>query len=430
MKWNQKMWQRSVKDFGEFIEPIIGTMGRSERREGAALYLQGLLMPGERKSIEPMAQRLRADSQKLQQLIADSPWEDEGMWGAIRQEIIPTFGTPLAWIVDETGWLKQGKKSVGVAHQYCGAVGKQGNCQISVEVVISDGEIAAPVAGRLYLPSVWTEDRLRCDAAGVPPTIGFESKPLIALDLIREVAKDGVSHAPVLGDEVYGTSSELRRGLRELGLEYFFHAGDELLAWTKRPQTRLGRKHWGVAHGEAESVRIPELVRAMNKTQWRAAAWRAADGSQRQTRIAWLPVYLQSDLDSKTGDWPQSWLVADWPANQAEPFRFYTAWFKAPPLKNRCLQLSRGRCAIEQFFQRDKTDLGLDQYEGRSWRGFHHHLVLAALAYLFVSAVYLRSKKNSWCYVGSGVASDPAVVHSLERILPLLQNGISGSGIK
>ena len=153
MKWNMKMWQRSVEEFGDFIEPILYHLGRSERREGATLYLQGLLTPGERKSIEPIAERLRVDSQKLQQFMADSPWDEAAVWRAIRQEIIPTLGNPAAWIVDETGWLKQGRKSVGVSHQYCGAVGKQANCQISVEVVVSDGAIAAPVAGRLYLPA-------------------------------------------------------------------------------------------------------------------------------------------------------------------------------------------------------------------------------------------------------------------------------------
>ncbi len=120
----------------------------------------------------------------------------------------------------------------------------------------------------------------------------------------------------------------------------------------------------------------------------------------------------------------KTWLVVDWPADQPEPFRIYTAWFQSAPLKNRCLQLSRGRYVIEQFFQRDKTDLGLDHYEGRSWRGFHHHLVLAALAYLFVTAIYLRAKKNSWYYVGSGAASDPTVVAALNRLLPLLQNPV------
>jgi SRSO17 transposase len=424
MKWNLKMWQRSVEEFGDFIEPILSHLGRSERREGATLYLHGLLTPGERKSIEPLAERLGVDSQKLQQFMADSPWDEEQVWRAIRREIIPTLGNPAAWIVDETGWLKQGRKSVGVSHQYCGAVGKRANCQISVEVVVSDGAIAAPVAGRLYLPAVWTEDRPRCYEAGVPAGIQFQSKPAIALDLLRQVARDGVSPAPVLGDEVYGTSSELRRGLRGLGLEYFFHAGEELLAWTKPVKTRLGRKHWGVAQGAPEPVRVPVLAQGLSQKQWQVAAWRAADGRKRQTRIAWLAVYLLSDLDAQTGDWPKTWLVVDWPADQPEPFRIYTAWFKGAPLKNRCLQLSRGRYVIEQFFQRDKTDLGLDHYEGRSWRGFHHHLVLAALAYLFVSAIYLRAKKNAWYYVGSGAASDPTVVAALNRLLPLLQNTV------
>ena len=146
MQWNQKLWQKSVEDFGDFLEPIAREMGRSERREGAALYIEGLLTPGERKSIEPMAERLAVDSQKLQQFVADSPWDEQRVWQAIRREIIPVLATPLAWIVDETGWVKQGDKSVGVSHQYCGAVGKRASCQVSVEVVVSDGEIAAPVA--------------------------------------------------------------------------------------------------------------------------------------------------------------------------------------------------------------------------------------------------------------------------------------------
>ncbi|MDG7001398.1 MAG: transposase, partial [Nitrososphaerota archaeon] len=169
MEWNQKHWRRSVEEFPEFLEPLVSGMGRSERREGATLYVQGLLIPGERKSIEPMAARLGTDSQKLQQFIADSPWDDQIIWRTIRQEVVPVLEPLTAWIVDETGWLKQGKHSVGVAHQYCGAVGKRANCQVSVGVAVTDGEIAAPVAGQLYLPKSWTDDPARCVAAGVPP---------------------------------------------------------------------------------------------------------------------------------------------------------------------------------------------------------------------------------------------------------------------
>ncbi|MEK7816908.1 MAG: IS701 family transposase [Actinomycetota bacterium] len=421
MQWNQKLWQRSIGEFAEFVEPLVAELGRSERREGAALYVQGLLMPGERKSIEPMAERLGTDSQKLQQFMADSPWDEQGVWQAIRREVVPVMEPLAAWIVDETGWLKQGTKSVGVAHQYCGAVGKQANCQISVEVVVSDGEIAAPVAGRLYLPESWAGDEARRQETGVPSEVGFQTKPAIALDLIKQVLADAVSPAPVLGDEVYGAASELRWGLRQLGLEYFLNAGGDLLAWTKPVKTRLAKKYWGVAGDQPEPTSLSALGKAIPKAQWHQTAWRAADGTKRRTRIAWVPVYVLSDLDRDTGEWPQTWLVVDWPDGDTDPYHLYLAWFKVKPTPQRCLRLSRGRFPIEQFFQRDKTDLGLDHYEGRSWQGFHHHLVLAAAAYLFVTVIYLRSKKNFWCYVGTGVARDTAVVGAVDRLLSLLR---------
>lgn len=422
--WNQKLWRRSLEQFPEFLEPLVAELGRSERREGAALYVQGLLTPGARKSIEPMAARLGVDMQKLQQFIADSPWDEQEVWQAIRREVVPVMEPLTAWIVDETGWLKQGDKSVGVAHQYCGAVGKQANCQVSLELVVSDGEIAAPVAGRLYLPENWASDAARRQTAGVPPEVQFQTKPMLALALIGEVLAAGVGRAPVLGDEVYGTASELRRGLRELELEYFLNAGGDLLAWTGPVKTRRAKKYWDVAAGQPPAASLATLSRTLKGPQWHAVAWRAADGTKRRTRIGWLPVQVYSDLDRHRGDWPPCWLVVDWPEGEANPYHLYLAWLKQPPSPARCLRLSRGRFPIEQFFQRDKTDLGLDHYEGRSWRGFHHHLVLAAVAYLFVTVIYLRSKKNFWCYVGSGAARDPALARAADRLPPLLRHTI------
>ena len=165
MKWNSAHWRRKVAAFQKFIEPLVADIGRSERRESAALYVQGLLMPGQRKSIEPIAQRLQVDSQKLQQFVSDSPWQESHVWRAIRREVIPAMEPLQAWVVDETGWLKQGNHSVGVSHQYCGAVGKQAQCQVAVELVVTDGDIAAPVGGRLYLPEIWT----RTDPGGGRP---------------------------------------------------------------------------------------------------------------------------------------------------------------------------------------------------------------------------------------------------------------------
>jgi SRSO17 transposase len=186
MQWNAKLWRQSIQRFKAFMIPLAAPLGRRERRMAATRYVQGLLMPGARKSIEPMATRLGVEPQHLQQFLADSPWDDHDLWRVIRRDVLPHCEPPQAWIVDETGWLKQGQHSVGVARQYCGAVGKRANCQVSVELVVSDGEVAAPVGGRLYLPHGWTDDPARCAQAGVPPEVGFATKPQIALSLIEQ----------------------------------------------------------------------------------------------------------------------------------------------------------------------------------------------------------------------------------------------------
>jgi len=424
MKWNSAHWRRKMTELQKFIEPLVAEIGRSERRASAALYVQGLLMPGQRKSIEPMAERLRVDSQKLQQFISDSPWKDRQVWQAIRREVIPAVEPLQAWVVDETGWLKQGRDSVGVSHQYCGAVGKQAQCQIAVELVVSDGEVAAPVGGRLYLPELWVKDRPRAERVGMPRTMTFQTKPEIAGDLIAEALADGLTAAPILGDSVYGNATTLRRRIRGMGLEYFFHAEDHWLAWVQRPKLTQGRKFWTVAQVAPQARTLRQLAESFKPGEWHAAVWEAADGEKRATRLAWKPIYLHSDLDATSGEWPQSWLVVDWPEGQPDPYHVYAAWLKQPPTKGRSLRLSRGRWPIEQYFQRGKDDLGLDHYEGRSWRGFHHHLVMSAIAYLFVVLDYLRAQKNFWPHVGTSVASDAAIDRALTRLVSLLPDGI------
>jgi len=424
MKWNSAHWQRKIAALQKFIEPLVAEIGRSERRESAALYVQGLLMPGHRKSIEPMAERLRVDSQKLQQFISDSPWDDGQVWHAIRREVIPVVEPLQAWVIDETGWLKQGNDSVGVSHQYCGAVGKQAQCQVAVEMVVTDGEVAAPVGGRLYLPESWAKDRARRERVGVPEAVRFQTKPEIAGDLIEEALADGLTAAPILGDAAYGDATHLRRRIRRLGLEYFFHGEDGWLAWTQRPPLQQGRKLWSLSKAAPKAQRLRALADTFKAGQWQTAGWRAADGEKRATRLAWMPIYLSSDLDHDTGEWPPCWLVVDWPEGQADPYHVYVAWLKQPPAKGRMLRLSRGRWPIEQYFQRGKDDLGLDHYEGRSWRGFHHHLTMSAVAYLFVVVEYLRTKKNFRPDVGAGVATDAAINRAFARLLSLLPDRV------
>src|SRR5580700_4954012 len=375
--------------------PVAAPLGRSERRVAAANYVSGLLMPGQRKSIEPMAARLGVDPQRLQQFVTDSPWDEEQLWRVIRQEVIPHFEPIEAWIVDETGWLKQGKHSVGVNHQYCNSVGKQDNCQVSVELVVSNGFVAAPVAGRLYLPQSWAEDPERRAKAGVPPEITFATKSQIALQLIEQALADQMAPAPVLGDAAYGDSFAFRQRLRDLNLEFFLQVTpEEHFGWTQEVPTVLKGKYRKLADQKlaASARHLMDIARSLPTGAWKYCSWTTAGGQRHRTRIAWQEVFLARGLKEADGKLEKLWLVVDWPQEAKEPYQ---------------------------------DDLGLDHYEGRSWRGFHHHLVMSAIAYLFILTIYLEAKKNFWSDVGEDPRSDPALAAEIDRTLSLLPDDIS-----
>jgi SRSO17 transposase len=428
VEWNARLWQQSIERFKAFMVPLAASLGRSERRVAAASYVCGLLMPGQRKSIEPMSARLGVDPQRLQQFIADSPWDEAQLWRVIRREVIPHFEPIEAWIADETGWLKQGKHSVGVSHQYCGAIGKQANCQVSVELVVSNGFVAAPVGGRLYLPQSWTEEPERRAKAGVPPEITFATKSQIALQLIEQALADQVAPAPVLADAAYGDSFAFRQRLRELNLEFFLQVTpEEHLGWTREVPTVLKGKYRKLADEElAGGARhLLDIARSLSDAAWNNCSWTTGDRKRHHTRIAWQEVFLARGLKEPDGRLEKVWLVVDWPKGAQEPYHCYLAHFHRQPTKACCLKLSRSRWHVEQYFQRSKDDLGLDHYEGRSWRGFHHHLVMSAIAYLFILTIYLAAKKNFWSDVGEDPRSDPALATEIDRTLSLLPRDIS-----
>ena len=425
MEWNTELWQESVEEFKDFMMPLSRTVGRAERRVAATLYVEGLLLPGQRKSIGTMAERLRVDGQRLQQFITDSPWKEEALWQAIRQEVVPHLGRLEAWVVDETGWVKQGQHSAGVARQYCGAVGKRANSQVSVEVTVSDGDITAPVAGQLYLPESWTRDQERCLGAGIPAEVRFATKPELALALIERVLGDGVEAAPLLGDAVYGDHARFRQGLRRLGLEFFLQVDPgKHKGWTEPVPTELKRTRRHTRPGAPASRTLMELGATLRPAAWKSCRWKAANGQTRKTRIAWMEVYLGHNLRHSGGELEKAWLVIDWPEGQDEAYHYYLAHLHRTPRRARCLTLSRSRWQVEQYYRRSKDNLGLDHFEGRSWRGFHHHLVLSSVAYLFVLTLYLRHKKNFWVDVGTDAARDSAVLSEIRRLLSLLSNSV------
>jgi len=292
-------------------------------------------------------------------------------------------------------------------------------------VAITDGLVAVPVGVQLYLPESWTKDGACCREAGVPDEVGFAIKPQIALSLIQAVLAAGVARAPVLGDNAYGINGEFRDGVRALGMEFFLQVDpSQLNGWAQSVALEKKRTRWHVAANAPAPLSLLKVFAAQKAVKWRPCSWEAADGQTRHTRLAWMKVYLPGALDRGAQTLEEVWLVVDWPEGAAEAYHYYLAHLHREPTLVRCLRLSRSRWQIEQYFQRGKDDLGLDHFEGRSWRGFHHHLVLAVLAYLFVVVVFLDAKKNSWCDVGAGVEEDASVAAEVNRLLLLLREKV------
>jgi hypothetical protein len=249
--------------------------------------------------------------------------------------------------------------------------------------------------------------------------VEFATKPELALEMLRQARRDSVPPAPVLGDSAYGNNAEFRAGVRDLDMEFFLQVeGSALKGWDHEVQTEVKRVRRHVCEGEPPAATLEELTSRIPEDEWKKCSWVTAGGRTRRTRLAWCEVFLQHDLRHARGELEKVWLMVDWPAGDPEPYHYYLAHLHRPPTKARCLKLSRSRWHIEQYFQRSKDDLGLDHFEGRSWRGFHHHLVLSAVAYLFILTVYLRRKKNFWCDVGTDSPHDPALAGEMERALP------------
>jgi len=262
----------------------------------------------------------------------------------------------------------------------------------------------------------------------VSPDVGFATKNEIALTLIEQALADQVLPAPVLGDSAYGDGFAFRARLRELKMEFFLQVTpEEHRGWTEEVPTTLKGKYRTVDEKTAQSAHhLLEIARALPAAQWKHCCWKAAKGARQHTRIAWQEVYLARGLKEAHGQLEKLWLVVDWPKGAQEPYHCYLAHFHRQPSKALCLKLSRSRWHVEQYFQRSKDDLGLDHYEGRSWRGFHHHLVMSAIAYLFILTSYLEAKKNFWSDVGEDPGSDPAVAAEIDRTLSLLPRDIPG----
>jgi SRSO17 transposase len=390
------------KRFAAYMDGLAQAAGHADRAKPLQLYCTGLLLPGERKSVEPMAARLAPDNvrrvhQSLHHLVADAPWSEEALLERMRGYVLPAMreqGPVVAWIIDDTSFLKRGRHSVGVARQYCGEVGKQENCQVAVSLSISTKQASVPIAWRLYLPESWAGDKARRQSAGVPEAIHFQTKSALALQQIEQAIEAGISKAPLLADAWYGRDHQFRERVSQLGLTYMVGILEGTSVW--RPgQAPLPRKSWSGRgrrpkllrrDAEHQPVSVKELALGLPAASWKQVTWR--EGSQQKLRSRFAAVHVRPSYldDRRTKPHAEEWLLVEWPVGEIEPTRYWLSSLPATSTLAELVRLAKHRWIIERDYQELKQELGLGHYEGRGWRGFHHHAALCIAAYGFLVA--------------------------------------------
>ena len=388
--------------FAAYLDSLARAAKHADRSEPLKAYCRGLLLPLERKSVEPMAARLaphntRRTHQSLHHLVADSPWDDATMLAVVRGRVLEAMkktSPVVAWILDDTSFPKKGKHSVGVAHQYCGQRGKQENCRVAVSLSVATGKASLPIAWRLYLPQAWAGDRKRRRHVGVPDEIRFETKPQIALSQIRQALADDIEPGVVLADAAYGNDSAFRGELAQRGLEYVVGIQSSTTVWRPgqgplpaKKYSGCGRPSKRVRRGKQQPVTVKELAGELlaNKA-FRSLSWREGTRQKLRSRFAAVRVRAARRDYEQQEPHPEQWLLIEWPTKQAEPTHYWLANLGAQTTRKDLVTLAKHRWIIERDYQELKQELGLGHYEGRGWRGFHHHATLCIAAYGFLVA--------------------------------------------
>jgi SRSO17 transposase len=400
--------------------------GHENRHAPLKNYCRGLLLPGERKSIEPMAARLepgsvQATRQSLHHLVAKAPWSDETLLEHVRKQVLPAMrkqGPVVAWIVDDTGFPKKGRHSVGVARQYCGQVGKQDNCRVAVSLSVATWNASLPVGYRLYLPKEWAEDFTRRKETEVPKEVGFQTKPEIALDQIRAALAAKVDRGVVLADAAYGINTEFRDGLTDLELQYVVGVQSTMTVWEPgqqplpaKPRGRMGRPPRLLRRSnQHQPVSVKQLAMSLPSTAFREVTWREAGERKLRSRFAAVRVRAAHRDYEKVEPHAEEWLLIEWPRGEAEPTKYWVSTLPPTTKLKALIKMAKQRWIIERDYEELKQELGLGHFEGRNWRGFHHHATLCIAAYGFLVAERTRffpsARAGHLGFVASGPAAD------------------------
>src|SRR3954464_3909703 len=392
--------------FDDYVERLGDVLGHADRRAPLRAYTTGLLLPGERKSVEPMAARVDpgrvgAAHQSLHHFVAKAAWDDAALLAAVRAHALPAMlgrGPVRAWIVDDTGLPKKGRLSVGVARQYCGQLGKRENCQVAVTLSVATGHASLPIAYRLYLPEAWAADPARRATAGVPEEVAFATKPAIALDQIRQALADGVPPGVVVTDAGYGNDTDFRDGVTGLGLANVAGILGTTSLWPPgagplpaaprsgrgRPPKRLRRD---AAH---QPLAAERLATGLPADAWRSVAWREGTAGELSSRFAAVRV-RPAHGDFRLGEpRAEEWLLVEWPEGEKEPTKYWLSTLPEAATLEELVAIAKLRWRIERDFEELKQELGLGHFEGRGWGGFHPQATPCGAAHRFPGAVRRR----------------------------------------
>jgi len=391
---------------GFAAEVLAAAMNRPVQMLNGGLYLRGLIEYGARKSLEPMVERLGGEGnyQSLQQFLADSPWDPGLVVRAVAERVAAGIDVE-AWVLDDTGFPKDGRASPGVKRQYSGTLGKTGNCQIGVSVHAVGANGTVPLGWALYLPEEWCSDPERRRKAKIPADVEFQTKPQLAVDLTLRAAGWKVKRAPVLGDCAYGNNTELRDKLHGADLQYVLSVSPETTVFG--PETAFAvpsnegkdRGRYLRPRPDREQESIGALVARRGETRLKTVTFRdGPDGRPVKSRFMFLRVraahHWRPNVDrwANGGEIPprEEWLIAEWPKGQAQPTDYWLANLPASTKPGRLARLARLRWKIELDYKQLKGELGLDHYEGRSWLGWYHHTALVTAAHGFLTLERLR----------------------------------------
>jgi SRSO17 transposase len=389
--------------FERWLEPFLDALGNKKRRMWAPLYVRGLILPGDRKSMDRIAERVAPDdTEQINHFVAASRWEldpvEQVLWSTADGMV---GGDDAVLVIDDTALLKKGRQSVGVAHQYCGQIGAKANCQALVSLTLARNEVPVPLSLHLYMPESWTSDRERMRAAAVPEDVVFKTKWQIALEQVARVQQAGVRFGVVLADGGYGVCAEFRQGLSSMGLTWSVGILKTQMMYSTSVQLgepsrgRPGRPGKHPIPSE-KPISAEQAIASLGPKGMRMIAWRLGTKGMMHCEFAAMRVRVADGLEVSKGlhlPGDEVWLVCE--RRSPDDLRYYLSNQPRRASLKTLATAIKGRWVCEQGHQQMKEELGLDHFEGRSWHGLHHHALLTMIAFAYLQHLRLRRKKNS-----------------------------------